>query len=110
MTFVKPAPQAQLPRAGRGGTPYFGVMPDYGYDGKGVRLQGVAPGSPAEKAGLREGDLLLSLNGRDFEDIKAYSAIFFGLKPGDEVTLGYERDGKKGTVKATLLAKNRSDE
>ena len=48
--------------------------------------------------------------GRDFDDIKAYSAIFFGLKPGDEVTLGYERDGKKGTIKATLLSKNRSDE
>jgi hypothetical protein len=110
MKFVKPPPQAQAPRAGKGGTPYFGVMPDYGYDGKGVRLQGVAPGSPAEKAGLKEGDVLLSLNGRDFDDVKAYSAIFFGLKPGDDITLGYDRDGKKSTVKATLLAKNRSDE
>ena len=36
MTFVKPAPSAELPRAGKGGMPYFGVMPDYGYDGKGV--------------------------------------------------------------------------
>ncbi|HZE95792.1 MAG TPA: M28 family peptidase [Planctomycetota bacterium] len=110
MVFIKPPPQAQAPRVGKGGTPYFGVMPDYGYDGKGVRLQGVAPNSPAEKAGLKEGDLLLSLNGKDFEDIKAYSAIFFGLKPGDEITLGYERDGKKTSVKATLMTKNRSDE
>lgn len=110
MTFVKPPPAAQLPRAGKGGTPYFGVMPDYGYDGKGVKLQGVAPGSPAEKAGLKENDVLLSLNGKDFEDVKGYSAIFFGLKPGDEITLGYERDGKKGSVKATLMTKNRSDE
>ena len=110
MAFVKPAPTAELPRAGKGGTPYFGVMPDYGYDGKGVKLQGVAPGSPAEKAGLKEGDLLLSLNGKDFEDVKGYSAIFFGLKPGDEVTLGYERDGKKATVKATLLTKKMTTE
>jgi len=110
MVYVKPPPTAQLPRGGKGGTPYFGVMPDYGYDGKGVKLQGVAPGSPAEKSGLKEGDVLLSLNGKDFEDVKSYSAIFFGLKPGDEVTLAYERDGKKSTVKATLLTKNRSDE
>ena len=36
--------------------------------------------------------------------------IFFALKPGDDITLGYERDGKRKTVKATLLAKNRSNE
>jgi len=110
MQFIKPPPSAALPKAGKGGTPYFGVMPDYGYDGKGVKLQGVAPGSPAEKAGLREGDVLLSLNDKDFEDVKGYSAIFFALKPGDEITLGFERDGKRKSVKATLMTKNRSDE
>ena len=110
MAFIKPPPSAAAPRAGKGGTPYFGVMPDYGFDGKGVKLAGVAPGSPAEKAGLKEGDLLLSLNGKDFEDVKGYSAIFFGLKPGDEITLGYEREGKRSSMKATLGSKNRSDE
>jgi hypothetical protein len=110
MDFVKPPPSSALPRPGKGGTPYFGVMPDYGYDGKGVKLQGVAPGSPAEKAGLKEGDVLLSLNDKDFEDVKGYSSIFFALKPGDEITLGYERAGKRQTVKATLMVKNRSDE
>jgi hypothetical protein len=110
MDFVRPPPSASQPRAGKGGTPYFGVMPDYGFDGKGVKLQGVAPGSPAEKAGLKEGDVLVSLNEKDFEDVKGYSSIFFALKPGDEITLGYERDGKRKIVKALLLAKNRSDE
>ena len=42
--------------------------------------------------------------------MKAYSAIFFGLKPGDEITLGYDRDGKKASVKATLLAKKQTTE
>jgi hypothetical protein len=42
--------------------------------------------------------------------VKGYSAIFFGLKPGDEVTLGYERDGKRASVKATLLSKSRTTE
>jgi hypothetical protein len=110
MQFIKPPPSASLPRAGKGGTPYFGVMPDYGYDGKGVKLSGVAPGSPAEKAGLKENDVLVSLNGKDFEDVKGYSAIFFALRPGDEITVGVDRDGKRLSVKATLMAKNRSDE
>jgi hypothetical protein len=110
MAFVKPPPSAAQPRAGKGGTPYFGVIPDYGFDGKGLKLHGVAPGSPAEKAGLKENDILVSINGKDFEDVKGYSAIFFALKPGDEITLGLDRDGKRVTVKATLMAKNRSDE
>ena len=110
MAFVKPPPSAAIPKPGKGGTPYFGVMPDYGFDGKGVKLQGVAPGSPAEKAGLKEGDILLSLNDKDFEDVKGYAALFFALKPGDEITLGFERGGQRKTVKATLLAKNRSAE
>lgn len=110
MRFVKPPPTAALPRPGRGGTPYFGIMPDYAFDGKGVRLQGVSPGSPAEKAGLKEGDVILTINGEEFEDVKGYSALFFKLKPGDEMNLGYDRDGKRKTLKAVVQAKNRSDE
>ena len=77
---------------------------------KGVKLQGVAPGSPAEKAGLQEGDVLLSINDKDFEDVKGYSSIFFAMKPGDEITLGFERGGKRKTVKALLLSKNQPED
>ncbi len=110
MQFIKPPPSASLPRAGKDGSPYFGVLPDYGFDGKGVKVSGVLPGSPAEKAGLKENDVILSLNGQDFEDVKGYSSIFFKLKPGDEITVIVNRDGKSLTVKATLMTKNRSDE
>ncbi len=112
MKFVKvegAAPITGAPR--KGATPYLGLMPDYGHDGPGVKLAGVAPGSPAEKAGLRENDVILQFDGRDCADVKAYSAEFFKRRPGEEVSLTYERGGKRDTVKVKLLAKEaRSEE
>jgi hypothetical protein len=111
MAFVKPAGQEpSTGQARKGAAPYFGVMPDYGFEGKGVRLSGVAPSSPADKAGLKEGDVLRVLNGREVEDVKAYSSVFFALKPGDAMTLEVERGGARSTVKAVVGLKNRSDE
>jgi len=95
----------------KGAIPYLGSMPDYGHEGKGVKLAGVAPGSPAEKAGLKEGDILLALNGKEFADVKAYAQSLFARKPGEEITLDVDRGGKRQTVKVTLGSKRpKSDE
>jgi membrane-associated protease RseP (regulator of RpoE activity) len=112
MAFVKPpAPAAPPAGAPRGTLPYLGLVPDYGFEGKGVRLSGVSPGSPAEQAGLREGDVILALNGQECADVQAYSGLFFSKRPGEEVALDYERGGKRATVKAVLGAKKvKSDE
>lgn len=99
VTPERPAP--------RGATPYFGSMPDYSYEGKGVRLSGVAPGSPAEKAGLKEGDVLVKLNDQDLSDVNVYSRLLFSRRPGEEITLVYDRAGALTTVKVTLAARRR---
>ncbi len=112
MKFVKPpAPAAPAAPVAKGAMPYLGLVPDYGFEGKGVRLSGVSPGSPAEQAGLREGDVILALNGQECADVQAYSGLFFSLRAGAEVALDYERSGKRASVKAVLGSKQaKSDE
>src|SRR5688572_5192053 len=73
----------------------------------GVRLAAVTPGGPAAKAGLRSGDVLLSVDGRkiaggDEAAIKDAGARLRGLKKGQSVRLGYVRAGKAG--EATVIA------
>ena len=48
----------------------FGSIPDFNHAGEGVLLSGVIPGSPAEKAGLKEGDLLVEFGGAPIEDLR----------------------------------------
>ena len=71
---------------------------------KGVRLLAVTPGSGADKAGLKAGDLVTALNGNPVaRDGKKSPQVRLreemrGLKAGDEARIDYERDGKKGSA------------
>ena len=64
----------------------------------------VIPGSPASKAGFREGDVLLSLNGVTFgeENEKKIAAIRKSQKPGDSVTYNVRRNGSEQNLTAQL--------
>jgi S1-C subfamily serine protease len=79
----------------------LGVVPDFAFAGPGVRLEGVVPGSPAEAAGLRAGDVLLAVGGTPVAGLKALSALLKSLEPG-AVQLRYRRDGRDVTVAAQL--------
>ena len=71
---------------------------------EGVLIEGVTPGGPAEQAGLRAGDVIVSLNGKVLTKDEEGSAqrkvmdIMRDVDPGDEISLEYERDGKKSSV------------
>jgi S1-C subfamily serine protease len=84
-------------------------MPDYGYDQKGTRLEAVSPGSPAEKAGLRSGDVVVEIDGKEVADVQAYSNLLFAKKPGDEMAISWLRDGKRMVGKAVLAARKPED-
>jgi serine protease Do len=80
---------------------YFGAA-----DG-GALVTGVRDGSPAEKAGLKAGDVITSINGEAVRDADRVAAEL-ARAHGDEVTIGYLRDRKAETAKVTLEPRDSS--
>jgi hypothetical protein len=83
----------------------LGVVPDYGFEGPGLRLSSVRPGGPADRAGLRNGDVILSLAGEAIDDVYVYTAVLAGLKAEVEVPLVAERDGT--TIELIVIPESR---
>ncbi len=69
----------------------LGVMPDYGYTGTGMRIDGVSPGKLGEKIGLQAGDVLIQLGTFKFIDVKSYSEALSSFKSGDKTKLRIKR-------------------
>ena len=71
---------------------YLGTIPDYAQgDIQGVKLSGVAKGGPADKAGLRGGDIIISLAGRKIENIYDYTYAIEALKVGEATPIVVKR-------------------
>jgi serine protease Do len=77
-------------------------MPDYNDDKEGVLLRGVAEGMPAAKAGLKEGDRLVQINGQPVKSLTGYMQIMSTKKQGESLDLGIIRDGKSMKLKLKL--------
>ncbi len=89
----------QAPRGGL--RAYLGSVPSYGDEVSGVKLSDVTQGAPADKAGVRSGDIIVGLAGKRIENIYDYTAIIDGLKIGQEPTIVVNRDGSELTFKIT---------
>lgn len=69
---------------------------------RGAIVSSVEAGLPADAAGIRIGDIILSLNGEDVSDETAFITRLADLHPNDEITLGLVRDGRQLNVRVTL--------
>ena len=68
----------------------------------GVRVTEVRPDTPADKAGLQQGDIVTSIDGNSVATAPALQSAIDAKKPGDQITVTYTRNGSEKTVKVTL--------
>jgi hypothetical protein len=88
---------------GRGPQVYFGSIPDYSEtDTPGVRLTGVRDGSPADKAGVKGGDVIVRFDGHEIRNVHDYTYALFAKKPGDVVEVVVKRGSEELKLTATL--------
>lgn len=76
---------------------------------RGVFVTSVIEGSAAEKAGIKEGDVILSVDGKEVNRTNELQAKIGVKNPGDVVTLKVWRDGKELTIKAKLKGRNNEE-
>ncbi|WP_299549089.1 M20/M25/M40 family metallo-hydrolase [Seonamhaeicola sp.] len=78
-------------------TPRFkvvlGVVPDYLYDGKGMRIDGISEGKPAQKAGLQKGDIVIKLGDKDVIDMMSYMIALSAYEKGNKTKVVVDRNG-----------------
>lgn len=95
---------AAAPRELRGGYgPFFGVIPDFAEaERPGVRIGGVRPGSPADKAGVKGGDVLVKFGTVTISTLNDLTFALRGHRPGDRVEVVVVRDGQERRLQTVL--------
>lgn len=78
----------------------MGIMPDYTFSGLGVRVDGVSEDRPAQKAGLKTGDVILSIGDYKTNSLEDYMQALGKFKKGDKAGITYNRAGQ--TLSSTV--------
>lgn len=81
---------------------YVGTIPDYSEQVEGFKIAGVNDGSPAEKAGLKAGDIIIKFGDKQVKNVYDYMYAMQGYKSGDEVDVVVLRDGQEVKLKVIL--------
>ncbi|MGK9477973.1 M28 family peptidase [Melioribacter sp. OK-6-Me] len=84
---------------------YVGTVPEFGYNGEGYKLSGVTEGSPAAKAGLVSGDIIIRFGNKKIGNIYDFMYTIAEYKPGDKVDVVVLRNGKELKFTLELISK-----
>jgi aminopeptidase YwaD len=100
--FIVVAEDRPAGGGGRGYGPYFGSIPDFGQVETGVKFSDVKPGSPAAKAGLKAGDILVQFGDKPIKNLYDFTDALRRSKVGDVVEVKVLRDGQTVTASVKL--------
>ncbi|RYY88847.1 MAG: M20/M25/M40 family metallo-hydrolase [Chitinophagaceae bacterium] len=74
----------------------MGIMPDYTYPGSGLRVDGISPDRPAQKAGIQAGDVITALGPHKVTSVESYMQALSHFKKGESTEVTYQRNGQEG--------------
>lgn len=80
----------------------LGVVPDYLYDGVGMRIDGVSEEKPAITAGIEKGDIVIQMGDSTITDMMSYMRALSGYEKGDSTQVMVDRDGEKKTFQVVF--------
>ncbi|HXB41497.1 MAG TPA: M20/M25/M40 family metallo-hydrolase [Bacteroidia bacterium] len=80
----------------------MGVMPDYVFEGKGMRIDGVTEGKPASKAGIKQGDVVIKLGDDEVDSVQTYMKALSKFKKGDAAKVKVLRDKQELEMNITF--------
>jgi len=100
VTVVENKPASGASGSGYG--PYFGSIPDFGQIENGVKFSDVRPGSPAAKAGLKAGDVMVQFGDKPIKNLYDFTDALRRSKVGDVVEVKVVRDGQTISTPVTL--------
>ncbi|NNC70548.1 MAG: M28 family peptidase [Flavobacteriaceae bacterium] len=80
----------------------LGVIPDYLFDGVGMRIDGISEDKPAQKAGLRKGDIVIQIGEHDIKNMMDYMKALSKYEKGNTTKVMVDRDNKEMEVEITF--------
>jgi aminopeptidase YwaD len=83
---------------------YLGSIPNYAEGGEGLKLDGVREGSPAQRAGLKAGDVIVRMAGREVKNVYDYTYALGEMKAGEQYEVELLRAGERLKLKITPAA------
>jgi peptidase M28-like protein/PDZ domain-containing protein len=102
ITLVQGAGRPPAAGGTSGYVTYLGTVPDFQPVPYGVKLSGVTPGSPADQAGIRAGDVIIRFDKEEVGTLEAMTVALRKREPGDSVRITVLRDGKEVVLTAVL--------